>query len=358
MTNINIKKRFFFALIVIMFLSLTVGSQEAAADKIHGLFDAEETLNLDLEYDINELKKDRGPSRGYHPAKLSYIDPEGKRKTLDVRIKVRGRLRRQMLKCLVPPFKIKFDKSRTPNTLFEKQKKLKLVVHCKNKPKFYQDYTLQEYLVYKMYNILTDLSFRVRLARITYIDSRGKEKSFTKYAFFIESYKQMADRNHAKTVNITSILPQQADFAASALAAVFEYMIGNTDWSIRSSHNMRLLTIGDNPKYFPVPFDFDQSGLIDAHYARPDLALPIRSVRERLYRGFCKNKAQFNRTFVIFHKHKKEIFSLFRDFSPLPEKIRKRNLEYLEKFYDIITNPKLVKRYFIDNYRGRPFPKR
>lgn len=352
------KKCCFFVLILILSLSLTGGNQEADVKKEPGLFESEEILDLDLEYDINKFKKDRGESRDYHPAKLSYVDPGGKRVTLDIEIRVRGRLRRQMLKCLVPPFKIKFDTSQIPNTIFEKQEKLKLVVHCKNKPTFYQDYALQEYLIYKIYNLLTDLSFRVRMARITYIDSQKKEKSFTKYGFFIEDYKQMARRNNAETVNITSIQPEQADFETSTLVSVFEYMIGNTDWSIRSSHNMRLLTIGNNPKYVPVPFDFDQCGLIDAHYARPDLALPIRSVRERLYRGFCDNEAQFNRTFAIFHKHKKEIFSLFQNFSPLPEKIKKRNLKYLEKFYDIITNPKLVKRYFIDNYRGRPFPKR
>ena len=339
-------------------LSLTWGSQEPAAKKEPELFESEEILDLDLEYDINKFKKDRGESRVYHPAKLSYVDSGGKRVTLDVQIRVRGKLRRTFLKCLVPPFKIKFDKSLTQNTLFEKQNKLKLVVHCKNKPKFYQAYALQEYLLYKIYNILTDISFRVRMARLTYIDSRKKEKSFTKYGFFIEEYKQMASRNNAKTVNIASIQPEQADFATSTLASVFEYMIGNTDWSIRSSHNVRLLTIGDNPKYFPVPFDFDQSGLIDAHYARPDLALSIRSVRERLYRGFCKDEAQFKRTFAIFHKHKEKIFSLFRNFSPLPDKIKKRNIKYLEGFYKIITTPKLVKRYFIDNYRGRPRPKR
>ncbi len=339
-------------------LSLTWGSQEAAAKKEPGLFESEEILDLDLEYDINKLKKDRGESRVYHPAKLSYVDPGGKRVTLDVQIRVRGKLRRQLLKCLVPPFKIKFDDSQTKNTLFKKQKKLKLVVHCKNKPKFYQDYTLQEYLLYKIYNILTDISFRVRMARLTYIDSRKKEKSFTKYAFFIEDYKQMAKRNNAETVNITSIQPEQADFATSTLVSVFEYMIGNTDWSIRSSHNVKLLTIGDNPKYFPVPFDFDQTGLIDAHYARPDLALTIRSVRERLFRGFCKDEAQFKRTFAIFHKHKEKIFSLCQNFSLLPDKIKKRNIKYLEGFYKIITTPKLVKRYFVENYRGRQFPKR
>ncbi|MCP5108066.1 MAG: hypothetical protein GY950_32060 [bacterium] len=252
---------------------------------------------------------------------------------------------------------MKFDKSQTPGTIFAKQKKLKLVTHCKNKPKFFQNYTLQEYLIYRIYNILTELSFRLRMARITYLDADKKE-SFSKYAFFIENYKQMARRNNAKTVNIASILPQKADFATSTLASVFEYMIGNTDWSIRSSHNMKLLTIGDNPLYFPVPFDFDQTGLIDAHYARPDLQLTIRSVRERLYRGFCKDIAQFNQTFTVFRKHKKEILNLYRDSPLLSDKLKKKSIKYLEGFYKIIGNPKLVKRYFVDNYRGRPLPKR
>jgi hypothetical protein len=348
-------------ILLILLVPLVLGGRETVEQKkgkCCPLFMSEEILDLDLEYDVNKLRKDRGPSRVYHPAKLSYTGPDGKRVTLDVQLKVRGKLRRTLLKCTVPPFKIKFDETQTPNTLFEDQTSLKIVSHCKNKPKFYQEYTLQEYLLYKIYNLLTDLSFRVRMARITYNDSAGKESPNTKYAFFIERYKHMARRNNAETVNITSIAPEKADFATATLVSVFEYMIGNTDWSIRSSHNMKLVTLGDNPIYFPVPFDFDQAGMIDAHYARPDELLPIRSVRERLYRGFCKDKDQFNRTFAIFHKHKEEIMALFRNSTILPEKIKKKNLKYLEGFYKIITKPKLVKRYFIDNYRGRPFPKR
>lgn len=340
---------------VVLGLALPLGLGAQAAP---GLFDSDEVLDLELEYDVKKFSKDRGDSRVYHPAKLSYMDPEGKRITLDVRIKVRGRLRRQMLKCMVPPFKMKFDKTKTTNTVFKKQKTLKLVTHCRNKPEFYQHYTLQEYLVYKIYNILTDMSFRVRMARITYIDSQQNTKPFTKYAFFIESYKQLAKRNKAKRVDITSITDPQADFETAALVSVFEYMIGSADWSIRSIHNIKLLTIGDNPKYFPVPFDFDQVGLIDAHYARPDLSLPIRSVRERIYQGFCKSEAQFNRTFAIFHKHKEEILDLYRNSTLLPDKLKKRSIKYMKGFYKIIANPKLVRRYFINNYRGRPLPKR
>ena len=326
------------------------------AQQAAGLFDSQEILDLQLEYDLKKFSNDRGTSRGYHPAKLTYITPGGKPVTLDVRIMVRGNMRRQMLDCLVPMFKIEFEKSQTPQTIFENQESLKVVAHCKNKPDFYRYYTFQEYLVYKIYNILTGLSFRVRLARVTYNDTRKDIKSFTAYGFFIESYEQMVRRNLAKTVEVTTITYPQLDFETSTLVSVFEYMIGSTDWSMLAGHNIKLLSIGDNPVYFPVPYDFDQVGLIDAHYARPDLSLPIRSVRERLFRGYCKSEAQFNRTFEVFRKHKEEVIALYRDFAFLPDKIKKRSIKYLEEFYDIIANPKLVKRYFIDNYRGRPLP--
>ncbi|NIM18075.1 MAG: hypothetical protein GTO45_39375 [Candidatus Aminicenantes bacterium] len=324
------------------------------------LFQSNEILELTLEYDVKAFRKDRGDKRKYHPAKLSYIDSEGKTISLDVQIRTRGKLRRLYLRCQVPPIKMKFNKKQTPNTIFAGQKTLKMVTHCKNTPKAYPYYYLQEYLIYRMYNLLTEKSFRVRLANITYVDSQKTDNTFTNYAFFIENYKKMAKRNKGKTSKLTKIHPMQTDFATSTLVSVFQYMVGNVDWSIRSSHNIKLITIEEEnkKKYYPVPFDFDHAGLIDVDYARPDPNLPIKSVRERLYRGFCKSLEQFNQTFVIFHKHKNEFYALFQDFTPLPENLKKRSLKYLDGFYQIIQNPKLVKRYFINNYRGRPFPKR
>ncbi|MCP4220297.1 MAG: hypothetical protein GY765_37040 [bacterium] len=344
-------------------LAAGLSAQEEKQEKIDSnevsrLFDSDEILDLVLEYEVNAFKKDRGPKRGYHKAKLSYIDQKGQTVGLDVQIKVRGKLRRQLLNCLVPPIKIKFDKTQTPGTLFEKQTKLKTVVHCKNSPKFFENYTKQEYLVYKIYNLLTDKSFRVRMARITYTDVKKKKEPFTKYAFFLESYKELAARIGGKTVKDEYITLEQANYDVSTLLSVFEYMVGNTDWSIRSVHNIKLVRVGDSKMFTPVPFDFDQTGLINAHYARPDELLTIKSVRERLFRGYCKKLVDFKRTFVRFKQKKKEILDLFRDFEPLSDSTRKRNLKYLESFYKIIDNPKLVKRYFINNYRGRPRPLR
>ncbi len=341
---------------ILIFLVIFALTPKPAAAS--GLFEGDSILQLDLKYDMRTFSGDKGDERGYHPAKLSYADEAGNTVTLDVQLRVRGRLRRQMLKCLVPPYKIKFDKAQVEGTLFEGQKKLKLVTHCKNRPAFYEQYTLMEYLIYKVYNMLSIQSFRVRLARITYYDTKKKVKTSSKYAFFLESYSHMVERNKGESVSVETILLPQANFDTSTLVSVFEYMIGNTDWSIRSSHNVRLMLIEGEKKYIPVPFDFDQAGLIDAHYARPDLSLPIRSVRERLFRGFCNNVGQFDRTFTLFRMKKEKIISLYENFMPLSKKLRKRSIKYIKKFYDIIDSPKLVNRYFIENYRGRPFPKR
>ncbi len=326
--------------------------------EVSQLFKSDHILNVTLEYDIKGFRKDKGDKRRYHPATLMYLDATGKTIRLPVEIMARGKLRRTFLNCLVPPFKMKFAKSNTAGTLFEDQTNLKLVTHCKNSPDEFEQFYLGEYLCYRLYAILTPLSFRVRLVQIQYVDSKKDMTPFTATAFFIESYKHMAKRNNARTTTVESIELTDADFATSTLVSVFEYMIGNTDWSIAGGHNIKWLVFNNSKKFFPVPYDFDLSGIIDASYARPDEQFPIKSVRERLFRGFCTSIGQFNQTFIIFHKHKKEILELYSTFPLLPEKIKNRCLKYLDEFYQIIVDPKLVKRYFVDNYRGRPQPKR
>lgn len=326
------------------------------ADSMPRVFEENSMLDLTLAYDVNGLKKDKGDDRSYHPAVLSYSTPQGETVSVNVEIIARGKLRRQFLGCLVPPIRFKFDPANTKGTIFQGQTKIKMVTHCRNSPKFWQEYYMHEYLIYRIYNLLTDLSFRVRLVRMKYLDTQKKRKPFEKYGFLIENYKKMVKRNKAKTVKEESIALPKADFETSALFSVFQYMIGNTDWSIRSSHNTVLVTFPDHYNYFPVPYDFDFAGIINTHYAVPTPGLPIKSVRERLYRGFCKSEAQFKKTFAIFNEKKAAIYALYKEFPLLSTKTKKRALKYLDEFYKIIDSPKLVQRYFIENYRGRPLP--
>jgi len=319
------------------------------------LFQSGDILTLRLEYDINAFRKDKSGSGDFHPARLTYPDQSGKDVTLEVRIKPRGKMRRLYLNCLVPLIKIKFDGTRSQGTLFQDLKSLKMVSHCKNRPGRFQDYYLREYLIYKLYNLLTPLSFRVRLARIAYKDSTGKVKPFTAYGFFIEDDGDVAGRNRGRTSDAPRIAPSQADKDTSALVAVFQFMIGNTDWDLATLRNTRVIALGETEKkYYPIPYDFDFSGLVDAEYARPDRHLPIKTVRERLYLGECRDEAQLNRIFMIFLRHKQEITNLYQTFPLLTEQQRERSIGYIEEFYRIIENPGSVKRYFINNYRGKP----
>ena len=92
---------------------------------------------------------------------------------------------------------VKFDKEEIPKgSIFKGQKKMKVVTHCQLESEI-----LKEYYVYKMYNMFTELSFNVRLLKITYVDSKGSRPEETKYAFFIESTKHMAERNGGKELN-------------------------------------------------------------------------------------------------------------------------------------------------------------
>lgn len=343
------------AAVILLLISVSTNLWPAPAQK---LFDSHEIIGMTLEYDIKAFSKDKGDDRGYHKAKLSYTGPGGQAIMLDVKIRARGKLRRTFLKCLVPAFKMKLNKKQVKGTLFDGQKSLKLVTHCKNKPKRYEEYYVQEYLIYRTYNILTPFSYRVRLVNITYVDSQKKEDTFTSPAFFIENTKKMAKRNNCKPTKLKQIQLIKTDYDTSTLASVFQYMIGNTDWSVRSGHNITRILHNEDKKFYPVPFDFDLSGIIDADYARPDERFPIRSVRERYFRGYTKNLAQFYRIFAVFRKHKEEILNLYQTFPLLSDKLKKRSLKYIEEFYEIIKNPKLINRYFVDNYRGRPRPKR
>ena len=54
--------------------------------------------------------------------------------------------------------------------------------------------------MYKLYNVLTDLSYRVRLCRITYRDYGGRASTSVHYGFFLENTEAMARRNQATVV--------------------------------------------------------------------------------------------------------------------------------------------------------------
>ncbi len=162
-----------------------------------------------------------------------------------------------------------------------------MVSPCHESRDDYQRYVLLEYLVYRTFNVLTPVSYRVRLLEITFRDTSGENEERTKYAFLIEDIDRLAERLRGDEAELTEIPPYRLEDGQALMVDLFQYMVGNTDFSAPFFHNVKMILL-DGPTYMPIPYDFDFSGAVDARYARPPEDLPIDWVRDRYYRGFCR----------------------------------------------------------------------
>ncbi|MEM7369307.1 MAG: hypothetical protein AAF587_11960 [Bacteroidota bacterium] len=305
------------------------------------LFHSEEVLELTFKTNLKQVMKDKKDERDYHPVELSYVDADGQQVSIEALTRVRGNFRRKM--CKLPPLRVKFDSTSVIGTLFEGQDKLKLVTHCKLKGDLHEQLIMVEHLVYRTYRLLTEKSFRVRLAKITYEDLDGKYDPMTRFGFFIEAIDHVANRLGGEEIETSNLHPNRTEAETVDLLSVFEYMIGNTDWSIPGLHNIKIIAIEEQTEPIPVPYDFDWCGAINAPYAIPSESLDIPSVKIRLFRGFCKPKEDFEKVFAIFREKKDEIYSLYQGCPYLSEKKKSEVLKYFDEFYDIINDPRKLK---------------
>ena len=170
---------------------------------------------------------------------------------------------------------------------------------------------LKEHLAYRIYNALTDKSLRTRLARVTYHDTSGRTESLTRYAFFVEHFDSLAKRHDAVVWKPERFDVLDADPVEMATLDVFEYMIGNTDWSAVFNHNVVLIRDAAG-RATAVPYDFDFSGLVDAEYASVAPQLPIRNVTQRWFRGVCRPDTDWPHVFSAFQERRGAIEQLAR----------------------------------------------
>ena len=333
------------------FLLSGAGAARAETD-IDPLFASNDILDVRIEAPFAMLVKER-PDEEEAPARFSYTGADGKLVEFDIQIRTRGRLRRGKETCAFPPFRLNFKKSQVKDSLLHKQDKLKLVSHCRPNTNPYEQAVIAEYLVYRIYNLLTDRSFRVRLLNATYVYS-DKSREENGYAIFIEHKDRLEKRLDAKTiktprVGVRSIVPGNMN-----LASVFQYFIGNTDFSPVASapnedccHNQVLLTREQELSY-TVPYDFDQSGLVNAPYASPNPRFKLRSVRDRLYRGRCVNNTHLPATLDLFRERRDEIETLIENQEGLATKARRSMLDFIGRFYRTIDNPKRLNKEIVE----------
>jgi hypothetical protein len=315
-------------------------------------FQSDEIIKISLKFDLKTFIRTKHKEE-YLPAELTIcnLDPDTIRK--NIRVRARGITRKSI--CYLPPIKLNFKESETGSDSLDDISSLKLVTHCKNSDT-YEQYVFKEFLVYRMYNLLTDSSFRVKLLRIDYLDSEERMKPMTRYGFMIESYSGLAERLQGIRLERSGVNTWDTDTYHTNLMAVFQYMIGNTDWAIPVPHNFKLVKpLEPLSRILAIPYDFDYSGMVNTVYAVPDVNLNIESVRVRVYRGFClPAKEDYQRLFNVFIKNKQAMFSLVENFELLNKKSKREMTEYLAAFYEIIETPWRAEREIIASCRPLP----
>lgn len=321
----------------ILFAALLSISQFGIAQEAP-LFQSEEPLELILEADLITIINDKSKEPEYTEALLIQKLPDNKISAFEIKVKPRGNTRRLTALCDFPPLKFNFKKNHVTNTVFEGQDKLKFVSQCRQNDEF-KSYVLEEYLIYKSYNLFTEASYRTRLVHITVKDIKLRIPALTMTGFLIEDDKNLGKRIGAKEYKEMVYHQDSCQDVAIDRLSMFQYMVGNTDWYVNTKHNMDVFQLKSNEDLVPVPFDFDFAGVINTTYAIPSSEIPITDVRQRYFKGSCREIEDYGPTIQLFNDQKERLFELYMSFEHLPKITIKKSLRYFSKFYKIINSP-------------------
>ena len=319
----------------------SAGAQEAKPKKTEPerLFRDREPLELTLRAPFGALFKNRDTTKANPlPGTFEFVDAKEGKKSVAVTLDTRGHFRLRRMTCGFPPIKVEFDKATAKGTVFSGQGGIKLATHCQNSNRNEQNLLIEE-AIYRMYNLLTPYSHRTRLAKITYIPE-DTTKAVTRYGFFVENDKELAKRNGTALIMATGGSFSDMETDPLDLAMLFEYLIGNNDWSVVMIHNFRILDPGLGGLYIPVAYDFDFSGLVGASYAVPDERLPIKSVKERLYRGPCRKIEELIPMLERFTRAKDSLYAVILAMPGLEPKRAKEATDFLDDFFKEVKRPK------------------
>lgn len=313
----------------------------AAAQTAVPLFADSEPVEMTLQLPLRTLVSRRS-QRPEVDGTASYTTAAGEIVEFDVEVRTRGRNR--LANCGFPPLSLNFRRSQVEGTLLAGQNRLKLVTPCRD-GESYEEYLEIEYLIYRMYEELSDYAYRVRPMRMRYIDTQRKNRETLAPAFLLEHIDGLAARVGMTAAEVERVPLDQQDPEALAMLSLFHYVIGNTDWSAvqgpngeECCHNGDVLYSEESGgRFVVVPYDFDQAGLISTPYASPSDKLPIRSVRVRHYRGFCSANDHVLSAVARFNAARPAIERLVAE-ARLGESTRERVADYVDESYRILND--------------------
>jgi hypothetical protein len=248
-------------------------------------------------------------------------------------ITARGKYRRRQ--CSLPPFELNLKKGDLRERGMLSFDKLKVVTHCDLEQPMAED-IMEEFLVYRLYNIITRFSFQVMLVKVDYILPDGRALELDAPALILEPTREVAYRTNGLEKEGYEVTGDSLDAAGYCSNALFQFMIGNSDWSQAMQRNVKM--IGSPGAYHCVPYDFDFSAIVAPPYMRIPPDLGIRDYRDRIYLGtyFSEHLPEVIRYFL---SKEEEMLAYVKDFPHLKRSRKREILDYLGVFFDYIRTP-------------------
>ena len=330
---------------ILYFFNLKIYAQNTSTE----LFDDDLDLKAQLSFSFKELYKDTNDST-FIKSKMVFSGNGIEEDSITVRIRVRGNFRKKI--CYYKPMRLEIRKKQAENTIFQKNRKLKLVVPCQNE-KGKDELIYKEMLAYKFFEEFSDVHLKTQPLTLKIIEEKGnKEIEHTMFAFLIEDDDKVADRHEIKKFPKRRVSPMTVSDSSAINFALFSYMIGNTDWSMAYQHNTEMFFNGK--KLVAVPYDFDHSGLVNAFYAKPNPMLKISKVTERVYRGLCRRDPNvFAGMRDLYISKEENIFNILNAYKDnLSDKEFERVSSYVKSFYDIIKSDSEFQDKILSKCRG------
>jgi len=303
----------------------------ASADHptLFNLIRTEGILEVELQYSFSALEASK-KTEEESPAIFRYKKEGGHWEELSAEVRARGRYRRRI--CEYTPIKIDFSKKHLRAKGLLPYDDLKLVTHCVSGPRG-KDAVLREYLAYRLYAQLTDQTIRAQLVEITYRDTDSRSKH-TAYGILLEDVDELAGRtNSVECEECYGLKPEQFNQDNLKVHGLFQYMIGNLDWSLKMGRNIKIMQDQKTGQYWLAPFDFDFAGMVDASYAVPNPDYGQTSIQERFFIGpeFSPNELEGAKS--LFMSKKESLISEVENLEELNRSSQKAIIEYLESFY-------------------------
>ena len=350
-------------LVALSVISVSANAREPSSGgnaAVAPLFANDSLMTVTIEAPLTTLMRDL-PDEEYLVGKFSFPGDDGTEQTVDLKVRTRGEYRRQKKHCDFAPIRLNFRTEQLEDTVLAGQDKLKMVTHCRTKRKReYEQLVLREFLAYRILNVVTEKSFGVRLWQINYIDTEGGEP-MTRLGFVIEDDDAVAERNGMAPVKTGDISSDDLDRVQQNLIHVFQYMIGNTEYSLFIAepdddccHNIDLMSANASAPFIPLAYDFDFAGLVNARYAQPNPRYKLQSVRQRLYKGRCKNNELLPDTIQRFIDSKEAIYSLADELELLSPKSRRDVIRYLNSFYRQVSKHKSINKRLVKKCNEPP----